>query len=51
MEVKQVSENVYEIVCGTVHYRELNTKIKDLVKAGAEKIILKEVYGQRYIGT
>ena len=51
MEVKQVSENVYEIVCGTVHYKELNTKIKDLVKAGAEKIILKEVYGQRYIGT
>jgi glutamate synthase domain-containing protein 3 len=51
MEVKQRSENVYEIVCGTVHYRELNAEIKALIEAGAEKIVLKEVYGQRYIGT
>jgi len=51
MEVKQISEKVYEITCGTVHYKILNEKIKELADSGAEKIILKEVYGQRYIGT
>ncbi len=51
MEVKQISEKVYEITCGTVHYKALNEKIKELADNGAEKIILKEVYGQRYIGT
>jgi len=51
MEVRQIDERVYEIVCGTAHYREVNVKVKELVSKGAEKIILKEVYGQRYIGT
>ncbi len=51
MEVKQIDERVYEIVCGTAHYREVNSKVKELVSRGAEKVILKDVCGQRYIGT
>ena len=51
MEVKSLGEDIYEIVCGTSHYREVNSKVKELVLKGAKKVILREVYGQRYIGT
>ncbi len=34
-----------------VRYRELNTQLRKLVSGGARKIELKNVYGQRYIGT
>jgi glutamate synthase domain-containing protein 3 len=51
MKVKAISEEIYEIECGTAHYREVNQKVRELVSRGARKIILKEVYGQRYIGT
>jgi len=51
MEVKQISEKVFEITCKTTHYRKVNEKVKELAKGGAEKVVLKEVYGQRYIGT
>jgi len=51
MKVRELSDGVYEIECGTAHYREVNEKVKKLVNGGAKKVILKEVYGQRYIGT
>ena len=51
MEVKQIGQGGYEITCGTAHYREVNAKLRELASLGAEKVILKEVYGQRYIGT
>jgi len=51
MKVKAISDGIYEIECGNVHYREVNKKVKELVNKGAKKVILKEVYGQRYIGT
>ncbi len=51
MEVSKVNETTYQISCGITHYRQVNSKIRELVKSGAKKIILKNVYGQRYIGT
>ncbi len=32
-------------------HRELNARLKELVSDGAQKIELRNVYGQRYIGT
>ncbi|MDP2919314.1 MAG: hypothetical protein Q8O43_03745 [Dehalococcoidia bacterium] len=34
-----------------IYYRALNAQLRDLVAAGTEKIIIKNVYGQRYLGT
>jgi glutamate synthase domain-containing protein 3 len=34
-----------------VYYRELNTQLRELVSDGVQKIELRNVYGQRYIGT
>jgi len=51
MEVTKIEEGIYQISCGTTHYKIINRKIRELVESGVEKIILKDVYGQRYIGT
>lgn len=40
-----------EIDAQGMHYRELNSRIRDAVEAGDQQIILHNVYGQRYIGT
>jgi glutamate synthase domain-containing protein 3 len=34
-----------------IFYRELNTKLRQVVSNGTQKIELRNVYGQRYIGT
>jgi glutamate synthase domain-containing protein 3 len=34
-----------------VYYRDLNTRLREVVKEGSAKIELRNVYGQRYIGT
>ncbi len=34
-----------------VHYRELNTRLRELANNGTRKIELRNVFGQRYIGT
>jgi glutamate synthase domain-containing protein 3 len=34
-----------------VYYRDLNTRLRELVSQGAQRISLYNVYGQRYIGT
>jgi glutamate synthase domain-containing protein 3 len=39
------------IDAGNVHYRELNQKIREMIKEGAREIELRNVNGQRYIGT
>jgi glutamate synthase domain-containing protein 3 len=40
-----------EIDATGVYYRDLNTILRDVVTSGAERLILKNVCGQRYIGT
>ncbi|MBN1889397.1 MAG: hypothetical protein JW850_15490, partial [Thermoflexales bacterium] len=34
-----------------LHYRELNQRLREAVEAGARRIELRQVYGQRYLGT
>jgi glutamate synthase domain-containing protein 3 len=51
MKVYRIDEKTCQILCGTTHYREVNAKLRELVALGVERIVLKEVYGQRYIGT
>ncbi len=48
--VKEVTENA-ELDAGGVYYRDLNQKLRQLVKDGVKRITLFNVYGQRYIGT
>jgi glutamate synthase domain-containing protein 3 len=45
------AENVVILDAGGLHYRELNAKLWELVEHGAEKIVLRGVFGQRYLGT
>ncbi len=40
-----------EIEAGQLEFRELNTEILSAARSGSRKIILRGVYGQRYIGT
>jgi glutamate synthase domain-containing protein 3 len=42
---------VIDIHAKGVHYRDLNTLIREAVENGAERIELRDVHGQRYIGT
>ncbi len=36
---------------GGMHYRQLNATLRDMVAGGAQRIEIKDVCGQRYIGT
>jgi glutamate synthase domain-containing protein 3 len=47
----QVEKNVWKINAQDMHYRELNTLLRELDGKGAEKVEINNVYGQRYIGT
>lgn len=38
------------ISVGTMHYRELNERIRERIAAGDDRIVLENVVGQRYIG-
>jgi len=40
-----------EIDAAGICYSDLNQKVREAVETGARKIVLKNVYGQRYIGT
>lgn len=42
---------VVKIDASGVSYRDLNAKVKEAVAHGAQRIELRNVYGQRYIGT
>jgi glutamate synthase domain-containing protein 3 len=48
--LKAVSQ-VIKIDARGLHYRELNTKLREAVLNGTRKVELHNVYGQRYIGT
>jgi len=46
-----LEKDVWKINAEGLHYRELNTILRELDRKGAEKIEISNVYGQRYIGT
>ena len=46
-----VEKNVWKVNAEDMHYRELNTLLRELDRKNAEKIEISNVYGQRYIGT
>jgi len=46
-----IREPVTSIDAGGVYYRQLNVKLKEAVDGGARNIELRNVSGQRYIGT
>ncbi len=51
METGQEVNQVVQIDASGIYYRELNTRLKELVNNGIKKIELRNVCGQRYIGT
>jgi len=46
-----LSKRAIDIDANGVYYRDLNARLRSLVEEGTEKISLRNVYGQRYIGT
>ena len=40
-----------EIDATGIHYRDLNTQIREVVNSGVKRIDLHNIYGQRYLGT
>jgi glutamate synthase domain-containing protein 3 len=44
-------ENIVKIDANGVYYRDLNAHLRETVAGGADRIELRNVYGQRYIGT
>jgi hypothetical protein len=44
-------QSVLEIDAGNVPYRELNTRLRNAVVGGTQKMVIRNVHGQRYIGT
>ena len=44
-------ESVVQIDASDVYYRELNTRLREMVTNGTGRIELHNVHGQRYIGT
>jgi glutamate synthase domain-containing protein 3 len=44
-------QSVLEIDATDVAYRELNTRLRNAVVGGTQKIVIRNVHGQRYIGT
>jgi glutamate synthase domain-containing protein 3 len=44
-------KGTWKINAQEMHYKELNTLLRELDNLGAEKIELTNIYGQRYIGT
>jgi glutamate synthase domain-containing protein 3 len=47
----KVENNTSKVDAEDLHYRELNTLLRDLDRNHTEKIEINNVYGQRYIGT
>jgi len=44
-------DSVVKIDATGIYYRELNTRLRNVVSSGVQRIKLHSVYGQRYIGT
>jgi glutamate synthase domain-containing protein 3 len=51
MKLEQDVNQVVQIDTSGIYYRELNTRLKELASKGVQKIELRNVCGQRYIGT
>jgi glutamate synthase domain-containing protein 3 len=51
MIMTSVKESTATIDASGVYYRDLNARLRELVADGASKIELRNVHGQRYIGT
>jgi len=51
MAKRVITNTVVKIDAAGVSHRDLNVKLREAVAAGAEKIELRNVCGQRYIGT
>jgi glutamate synthase domain-containing protein 3 len=49
--MKNVIDSIVNIDASGVYYKELNTRLRESVASGTTKIELRNVYGQRYIGT
>jgi glutamate synthase domain-containing protein 3 len=45
------TEQTSLVDASSLHYRELNRRLRGLVAAGARRVELRNVFGQRYIGT
>jgi glutamate synthase domain-containing protein 3 len=50
-ERKTRVNKTFKIDASGVYYKELNTRLREAVSNGTKKIELRNVYGQRYIGT
>jgi glutamate synthase domain-containing protein 3 len=48
---ESVKNTIVRIDAGGVYYRDLNTRLREAVADGATRIELRNVHGQRYIGT
>ncbi|MFH1647465.1 MAG: hypothetical protein ABID71_07280 [Chloroflexota bacterium] len=46
-----VKDSTITVDASGVHYRDLNKRLRDIVTNGTQKIELRNVHGQRYIGT
>ena len=46
-----IKDSVANVDASGVYYRELNSSLRDIVDNGSRKIELRNVHGQRYIGT
>ena len=46
-----VKDSLVEIDTSGIYYRDLNTRLREVVANGTQKIELRNVHGQRYIGT
>ena len=50
-KIVEIGDGEYEIDTQGVHYRLLNTEVRELARNGTKRLILRNVSGQRYIGT
>jgi glutamate synthase domain-containing protein 3 len=50
-KVAEKVDSIVTIDASGVYYRDLNTRLRETVAGGADRIELHNVYGQRYIGT
>jgi glutamate synthase domain-containing protein 3 len=52
MDTEQIeAQSVVEIDATDVPYRELNTRLRNAIVSGVQKVVVRNVEGQRYIGT
>jgi len=49
--MKEKTNSVVKVDASGIFYRELNARLRDAVLNGVQRIELRNVYGQRYIGT